>query len=77
MLQLIHMRNRWTRTRIDYDPCITSEPPNQVCQSRFIIALMRIRKQITLDIPYGMYTPYGVQTVVDRDISLKIYTAIF
>ena len=23
--------NRWTRTRIDYDPCITSEPTNQVC----------------------------------------------
>ena len=38
---------------------------------------MRIRKQITLDIPYDVYTPYGVQTVVDRDISLKIYTAIF
>ena len=25
------MRNRWTRTRIDYHPCITSEPANQVC----------------------------------------------
>ena len=24
------MRNRWTRTRIDYHPCITSEPTNQV-----------------------------------------------
>ena len=23
--------NRWTRTRIDYYPCITSEPTNQVC----------------------------------------------
>ena len=26
-----HERNRWTRTRIDYHPCITSEPTNQVC----------------------------------------------
>ena len=24
-------RNRWIRTRIDYHPCITSEPTNQVC----------------------------------------------
>ena len=24
------MRNRWTRNRIDYHPCITSEPTNQV-----------------------------------------------
>ena len=23
--------NRWTRIRIDYHPCITSEPTNQVC----------------------------------------------
>ena len=23
--------NRWARTRIDYHPCITSEPTNQVC----------------------------------------------
>ena len=23
--------NRWTRTRIGYHPCITSEPTNQVC----------------------------------------------
>ena len=23
--------NRWTRARIDYHPCITSEPTNQVC----------------------------------------------
>ena len=23
-------RNRWTRTRIDYHPCITSQPTNQV-----------------------------------------------
>ena len=22
------MRNRWTRSRIDYHPCITSEPTN-------------------------------------------------
>ena len=25
--------NRWTRTRINYHPCITSEPTNQVCSS--------------------------------------------
>ena len=25
--------NRWTRTRIDYRPCITNEPTNQVCLS--------------------------------------------
>ena len=24
------MRNRWTRNRIDYHPCITSKPTNQV-----------------------------------------------
>ena len=24
---------RWTRTRIDYRPCITNEPTNQVCLS--------------------------------------------
>ena len=30
-LQLFHLRNRCTRTRIDYHPCNTSEPPNQVC----------------------------------------------
>ena len=28
---LFDMRNRWTRTRVDYHPCITSEPTNQVC----------------------------------------------
>ena len=26
LLQLFDMRNRWTRTHIDYHPCITSEP---------------------------------------------------
>ena len=25
------MGNRWTRARIDYHPCITSEPTNHVC----------------------------------------------
>ena len=25
------MRNRWTQTRIDYHPCITNVPANQVC----------------------------------------------
>ena len=28
---LFDMRNRWTRTLVDYHPCITSEPTNQVC----------------------------------------------
>ena len=28
---LFDMGNRWTRTRIDYHPCITSQPTNQVC----------------------------------------------
>ena len=31
LLQLFDMRNRWTRSRIDYHPCITSEQTNQVC----------------------------------------------
>ena len=29
LLQLFDMRNRWTRIRIDYHPCITSKPTNQ------------------------------------------------
>ena len=33
LLQLYDMRNRWTRTRIGYHPCVTSEPTNQVCYS--------------------------------------------
>ena len=31
LLQQSEMRHRWIRTGIDYHPCITSEPPNQVC----------------------------------------------
>ena len=27
------MRKRWTQTRIDYHPCLTSEATNQVCYS--------------------------------------------
>ena len=27
----LDMGNRWTRARIDYHPCVTSEPTNQVC----------------------------------------------
>ena len=27
----LYTGNRWTRTCIDYHPCITSEPTNQVC----------------------------------------------
>ena len=30
LLQQFDMRNRWIWTRIDYHPCITSEPTNQV-----------------------------------------------
>ena len=29
------MKNRRTRTRIDYQSCITNEPTNQVCYSKF------------------------------------------
>ena len=31
------MRNRWTRTRIDYHPCIASEPTNQVCPTNQLV----------------------------------------
>ena len=31
VLQLYDMRNRWSRSRIDYHPCITGQPTNQVC----------------------------------------------
>ena len=31
LLQQFETGNRWIRTRIDYHPCITSEPTNQVC----------------------------------------------
>ena len=31
LLQQFETGNRRTRTRIDYHPCITSEPTNQVC----------------------------------------------
>ena len=27
----LDMGDQWTQTRIDYHPCITSEPTNQVC----------------------------------------------
>ena len=33
LLQLLDVRNRWISTRVDYHPCITSEPTNQVCES--------------------------------------------
>ena len=33
LLQRFDMANRWIWTRIDYHPCIKSEPTNQVCQS--------------------------------------------
>ena len=31
LLQLFETGNRWTRTRSDYHPCITSKQTNQVC----------------------------------------------
>ena len=31
LLQQFETGNRWIRTRIDYHPCITSAPTNQVC----------------------------------------------
>ena len=31
LLQRFDIGNRWIWTRIDYHPCITSEPTNQVC----------------------------------------------
>ena len=31
LLQQFETRKRWTRTLIDYHPCITSGPTNQVC----------------------------------------------
>ena len=31
LLQQSEMGNRWIQTRIDYHPCITSEPTNQLC----------------------------------------------
>ena len=37
---IIHMRNWWTQTRIDYHPCITSELTNQVCYSPQFITLI-------------------------------------
>ena len=33
ILQQLETGNRWTRTRIDYHSCITTEPTNQVCIS--------------------------------------------
>ena len=33
LLQQFETGNRWIRTRINYHPCITSEPTNQVCKS--------------------------------------------
>ena len=36
LLQQFETGNRWIRTLIDYHPCITSEPANQVCQSRVL-----------------------------------------
>ena len=31
LLQQFEMRNLWTQSSINYHPCITSEPTNQVC----------------------------------------------
>ena len=36
LLQRFDMGNRWIWTRIDYHPCITSKPTNQVCCSSLI-----------------------------------------
>ena len=36
MLQQFETGNWWIRTLIDYHPCITSKPTNQVCQSRVL-----------------------------------------
>ena len=33
LLQQVETGNQWTPTRIDYHPCIISEPANQVCWS--------------------------------------------
>ena len=43
----LHTGNRWTRTRLSYHPCITSEPTNQVCytetcKKRFSLVILRI-----------------------------------
>ena len=35
LLQRFDIGNRWISTRIDYQPCISSEPTNQVCQSKY------------------------------------------
>ena len=35
------MRNRWIWTRIDYHPCTTSEPTNQVCVMMVISRIMQ------------------------------------
>ena len=39
MLQQFEMGNRWIQTRIDYHPCITSEPTNQIGE----VTLLEVR----------------------------------
>ena len=39
------MRNRWIWTRIDYHPCISSEPTNQVCWALLLWQLCNSRPQ--------------------------------
>ena len=48
LLQQFETGNRWIRVRIDYHPCITSEPTNQVCQSPLLLPTVTVYYRIIL-----------------------------
>ena len=42
LLQQFDIGNWWIGTRIDYHPCITSEPTNQVCLHLYLFFLLNL-----------------------------------
>ena len=57
LLQLFDAGNRWTQTRIDYYPCITSEPTNQLCCSyKYWSEINNYKKSRSLEAPTLKYT---------------------
>ena len=57
------MRNRWTRNRIDYHPCITSEPTNQVTDyqnDRLGVSILDYKGVNEINIRLGKKHPAGL-----------------
>ena len=56
LLLRFDMGNRWIWTRIDYQPCIISEPTNQVCKSPRSVLVTKCASHISL-LPKKLIAP--------------------